>query len=222
MGDKKRSERAKKKKRRFHGHKAKESSENKEVRNGQPNVDIDEQQTEDNPDGDKFMSNSCFFLRDVELLNPFVAANMRCPECTNFSVTCGLDLTSKLGFCLDLVSRCMEWSWTDAMKTSKEVGEIVDKHLDLESVSKSGKKQDKEIHVRMVTFVERILEKLGVSVGTLAGKMCGDRDHQREKDSCRTSLDSTKKRRKTLRAIRKGFQDTTNDKEGDVYNSGGH
>ncbi|GFO23411.1 hypothetical protein PoB_004991600 [Plakobranchus ocellatus] len=220
MGDKKRSGRAKK--RRFHGHKAKESSENKEVRNGQPNVDIDEQQTEDKPDGDKFMSNSCFFLLDVELLNSFVAANMRCPKCTNFSVTCGLDLTSKLGFCLDLVFRCMECSWTDAMKTSKEVGEIVDKHLDLESVSKSGKKQDKEIRVRMVTFVERILEKLGVSVGTLAGKMCGDGDHQREKDSCRTSLDSTKKRRKTLRAIRKGFQDTTKDKEGDVYNSGGH
>ncbi|GFO09792.1 hypothetical protein PoB_003629700 [Plakobranchus ocellatus] len=140
MGDKKRSGRAKK--RRFHGHKAKESSENKEVRNGQPNVDIDEQQIEDNPDGDKFMSNSCFFLLDVELLNSFVAANMRCPECTNFSVTCGLDLTSKLGFCLDLVFRCMECSWTYAMKTSKEVREIVDKHLDLESVSKSGKKQD--------------------------------------------------------------------------------
>ncbi|GFO29404.1 hypothetical protein PoB_005590900 [Plakobranchus ocellatus] len=133
MGDKKRSGRAKK--RRFHGHKAKESSENKEVRNGQPNVDIDEQQTEDNPDADKFMSNSCFFLLDVELLNSFVAANMRCPEYTNFSVTCGLDLTSKLGFCLDLGFRCMECSWTDAMKTSKEVGEIVDKHLDLESVS---------------------------------------------------------------------------------------
>ena len=38
----------------------------------------------------------------------------------------------------------------------------------------------------------------------------------------RKSLGSTKKRRKTLRAIRKGFQDSTKEKEGDVYNPGGH
>ncbi|GFS00412.1 forkhead box protein K1 [Elysia marginata] len=42
------------------------------------------------------------------------------------------------------------------MKTSKEVGEIVDKHLDLESVLKSGKKKDKEINVRMVTFARSL------------------------------------------------------------------
>ena len=63
---------------------------------------------------------------------------------------------------------------------------------------------------------------MGVTAGTLSRKMCRDGDLQRETNATRKSLGSTKQRRKTLRAIRKGFQDSTKEKEGDVYNPGGH
>ncbi|GFO00153.1 hypothetical protein PoB_002665800 [Plakobranchus ocellatus] len=70
--------------------------------------------------------------------------------------------------------------------------------------------------------VEKVLLKLGVNVGAMSHRMCQAGDAQRQKDSARMSLDSNKKRRKTLRAKRKGFKDITRDEEGDVYSTGGH
>ncbi|GFO49224.1 hypothetical protein PoB_007572900 [Plakobranchus ocellatus] len=67
----------------------------------------------------------------------------------------------------------------------------------------------------MMDFV--LLLKLGVNVGAMSHKMCQAGDAQRQKDSACMSLGSTKKRRKTLRAKRKGFQDITRDEEEDVY-----
>lgn len=64
--------------------------------------------------------------------------------------------------------------------------------------------------------------KLGVEIGAFSQEMLNDADSRRAADAARMSLVTTKKRRKTLRAIRKGFQDATKDKEGDVYNPGGH
>ena len=70
--------------------------------------------------------------------------------------------------------------------------------------------------------VKRVYEKLGIAIGSMSAKSLEEADNRRAKDAARMSLDTTKKRRKIIRAIRKGFQDTTKDKEGDVYNPGGH
>ena len=70
--------------------------------------------------------------------------------------------------------------------------------------------------------VKRVYEKLGIAIWSMSAESLEDADNRREKDAARMSWDTSKKRRKIIRAIRKGFQDTTKDKEGDVYNLGGH
>ena len=48
------------------------------------------------------------------------------------------------------------------------------------------------------------------------------KDTERIAKSTYKSLEYTKKRRKTLRAVKKGFQDKAEATEGDMYPAGGH
>lgn len=65
--------------------------------------------------------------------------------------------------------------------------------------------------------------KLGISsVGIFTREACARRNSERVYYSDRKSNEIVKKRRKTLRAIRKGFQDKAIEAEGDLYSPGGH
>ncbi|KAK6959930.1 forkhead box protein k1 [Biomphalaria glabrata] len=68
----------------------------------------------------------------------------------------------------------------------------------------------------------KCLEYLGIEPGYYTYKKCFDRDKKRIRFSDIKSSEAAKKRRKTLRAIKKGFLDTTAASEGDMYTSGGH
>eukprot|EP00795_Rhopilema_esculentum_P000086 gene86-9701_t len=67
-----------------------------------------------------------------------------------------------------------------------------------------------------------VLAKLGIAAGTFTNQMAIATDAARLKNMQRKSKKNVKKRRKKLRAIRKGFQDTDMENEGNVYDSGAH
>lgn len=156
MGDKKRGRRGKK--RRYQGNQHNGNGENgeeiREVPNFDSGVSVEERPHNKPDEGNVFMNESCFFLMDIEVLNTFISSSMRCPECGEFSVSCGLDLTSKLGFCLELRFSCKDCPWREVVKTSKDVKSDLD--LDNDEEMKSTKKRDKEINVRMVSFVRSL------------------------------------------------------------------
>ncbi|KAI8797020.1 Short-chain collagen C4 [Biomphalaria glabrata] len=68
----------------------------------------------------------------------------------------------------------------------------------------------------------KLHEKLGIARGDYSEKLCKKKDEMHEKIERRQSTEKARKRRKTLRAIKKGFVDKAKESEGDLYTSGGH
>ncbi|KAK3770056.1 hypothetical protein RRG08_043214 [Elysia crispata] len=69
--------------------------------------------------------------------------------------------------------------------------------------------------------ITKLFEKLGFP-GSYTLNGCIARDRARITQSAKQCSDRAKKRRKAIRAIKKGFRDTTEAKEGDMYSDGGH
>jgi len=206
MGDKKRGRTGKK--RRFKGnqHTATNTQVESPIIDSQEPGPSGERSSKNTvPDTPVDDRNGLFLLLDSSILSSFLSRSMRCPECATFSVSCCVDSSSKYGFCHDLEFVCSNCTWKEVIKTSKEVSQVG---------TDSSRKKDMEINVRMVSFAR--------SLGKQSEEMLRAADNRRSKDASRMSLETKKKRRKTLRAVRKGFQDTTKEKEGDDYNPGGH
>lgn len=70
--------------------------------------------------------------------------------------------------------------------------------------------------------IAKLLEKLGIVIGHNSLQKCKTKDTTRINASDNRSSTAARKRRKTLKAIRKGFMDTTEATEGDMYTAGGH
>ena len=64
--------------------------------------------------------------------------------------------------------------------------------------------------------------KLNINPGRFTVDACSHQDQQRISGSLTKSSEQVKKRRKMLRATRKGFQERIKEAEGDVYEAGGH
>ena len=69
--------------------------------------------------------------------------------------------------------------------------------------------------------VVKLCECLGIQ-GHYTLRASHAKDSDRIAKSSYKSKDNTKQRRKTLRAIKKGFQDKAEATEGDMYSNGGH
>ncbi|KAK3776186.1 hypothetical protein RRG08_063729 [Elysia crispata] len=63
---------------------------------------------------------------------------------------------------------------------------------------------------------------LGINPGYFTTQLCHLRDNARANSSIVKSSEPARKRRKVLRAIKKGFQDKATEAERDLYNPGGH
>ena len=70
--------------------------------------------------------------------------------------------------------------------------------------------------------VLKCMELLGVSPGRFTLKFAQTGDSNRLYRAARKTANTGKSRRKALRAVRKGFQDKTEEEEGDLYEAGGH
>ena len=68
--------------------------------------------------------------------------------------------------------------------------------------------------------VLNVLNSLKIEPGKLTAEFCGKRDSEHMTKMDLKSSDQTKLRRKQLRAQRKGFIDTVEQKEGLVYGAG--
>ncbi|KAK3748587.1 hypothetical protein RRG08_011669 [Elysia crispata] len=66
------------------------------------------------------------------------------------------------------------------------------------------------------------LAVVGVRCEQYSQQACARKDDSRLYHAAYKTKESTKKRRKVLRAIRKGFQDKATEAEGDLYSAGGH
>ena len=93
----------------------------------------------------------CFFILDSTVLNEFISRSMRCPECAEFMMNCNIDSSSKLGFCLNLEFKCKNCTWKEVLKTPREVSSTEEKDR-----SSASAREEKEINVRMVSFVKSL------------------------------------------------------------------
>ena len=69
--------------------------------------------------------------------------------------------------------------------------------------------------------VVKLFGALGIPAGRFTTQACIATDGVRVKKSIEKSCDRSKKRRKVMRAIKKGFQDDLNAQEGQTYERGG-
>ena len=67
-----------------------------------------------------------------------------------------------------------------------------------------------------------VMDKLGIKPGIFTINACNERDKTRIRNSEHKNTDAQKKRRKHIRAVRKGIMDSIKDKEGNVYEKGAH
>ena len=68
--------------------------------------------------------------------------------------------------------------------------------------------------------INRVFKALGFQPGAHTLNLASEIDHRRIRNMKRKSTEKVKKRRKQLRSIKKGFQDTETEKEGEVYAAG--
>ena len=68
--------------------------------------------------------------------------------------------------------------------------------------------------------VVKVFSELNISPGKYTDEHCLEKDNDRINLMEKKSTDSIKQRRKSLRAQRKGFADTIEEKEGTVYGAG--
>lgn len=69
-------------------------------------------------------------------------------------------------------------------------------------------------------FIIKTLDQLGIDPGNFSQEICQQMDKTRIEKSKRRSSEVSKSRRKTLRAMKKGFQDKNAAKEGPIYDKG--
>ena len=70
--------------------------------------------------------------------------------------------------------------------------------------------------------IGNLFSKVGVRCEQYSQQACARKDDSRLYHAAYKTKESTQKRRKVLRAIRKGFQDKATEAEGDLYSAGGH
>ena len=85
-----------------------------------------------------------FVLFDLKNLCQFLEENFLCPECKQNTISCGINLDKKLGFCNTLEMECSSCYFKKDLDSSR----CVDNEL-------SGKPM-KEINIRMVSFIRSI------------------------------------------------------------------
>ena len=66
----------------------------------------------------------------------------------------------------------------------------------------------------------KIMQQMGINLGHFSNSICQKLDNARLYNSQRKSMDSAKQRRKTLRAIKKGYQDEKQEEDGTLYAKG--
>ena len=66
----------------------------------------------------------------------------------------------------------------------------------------------------------KIMQQMGINPGHFSNSICQKLDNARLYNSQRKSMDSAKQRRKTLRAIKKGYQDEKQEEDGTLYAKG--
>ena len=87
-----------------------------------------------------------FILLDLKQLCMFFRDSMKCRECLQIgSLSCAIDLDSKMGFCHDVIVKCSECLWSSKFRSSSSLRS-----------SSAGGQPMKEVNTRMVSFVRAI------------------------------------------------------------------